>query len=282
MEPFSYLGFGVTFESIKDPPIARVWLKHTRQLGNCPIWNLNTSKKPDTSGIKNNSPANLTDIKRLLPIWCFRHTTKYKLTPILTSSQKVWGSFDTDPRVLYGPRQLSIYFRPFIRGPCRSTYKLEFVGKKSPYKLEINCFPIKPCPTINWSFIELYPIAPMYGTVTYYINHKDQPNVGKYTRHGLYGYCEIKTAHLCRSPYWKENPLPSYHLRHSWILRQLKVILLLSYAWRGRKHYIRVEPTDLGELSIVFQHYWKHAEKIDDYTNIYIYVKTKQCIMSCV
>ena len=32
-----------------------------------------------------------------------------------------------------------------------------------------------------------YPIASMYGIFTY-VYHKNQPNVGKYTIHGLYGY----------------------------------------------------------------------------------------------
>ena len=33
-----------------------------------------------------------------------------------------------------------------------------------------------------------YPIASMYGIFSY-IYHKNQPNVGKYTIHGWYGYC---------------------------------------------------------------------------------------------
>ena len=35
--------------------------------------------------------------------------------------------------------------------------------------------------------VDVYPIPSMYGIFTY-IYHKHQPNVGKYTIHGFYGY----------------------------------------------------------------------------------------------
>ena len=38
---------------------------------------------------------------------------------------------------------------------------------------------------------KLHPIGSMYGIFTY-IYHKNQPNVGKYTIHGSYGYCNTK------------------------------------------------------------------------------------------
>ena len=37
----------------------------------------------------------------------------------------------------------------------------------------------------------MYPIGSMYGIFTY-IYHKNQPNVGKYTIHGSYGYKTLK------------------------------------------------------------------------------------------
>ena len=36
----------------------------------------------------------------------------------------------------------------------------------------------------------------MYGIYTY-IYHKNQPNVGKYTIHGSYGYCHGYKEHVC-------------------------------------------------------------------------------------
>ena len=36
-------------------------------------------------------------------------------------------------------------------------------------------------------YIYIYPMPSMYGIFTY-VYHKNQPNVGKYTIHGWYGY----------------------------------------------------------------------------------------------
>ena len=36
-------------------------------------------------------------------------------------------------------------------------------------------------------YVYMYPIESIYGIFTY-ISHKNQPNVGKYTIHGFYGY----------------------------------------------------------------------------------------------
>ena len=40
-------------------------------------------------------------------------------------------------------------------------------------------------------------IGSMYGIFTY-ISHKNQPNVGKYTIHGLFGICFICFIVCCR------------------------------------------------------------------------------------
>ena len=45
-----------------------------------------------------------------------------------------------------------------------------------------------------------YPIGSMYGIFTY-IYHKNQPNVGKYTIHGSYGYRNPYERLHFRSPY---------------------------------------------------------------------------------
>ncbi len=47
-----------------------------------------------------------------------------------------------------------------------------------------------------WNIVaNQYPIGSMYGIFTY-IYHQKQPNVGKYTIHGSYGYFHIHVTHL--------------------------------------------------------------------------------------
>ena len=45
---------------------------------------------------------------------------------------------------------------------------------------------------LNYNYI-VYPIGSMYGIFTY-IYHQNQPNVGKYSIHGWYGYMQRKSA----------------------------------------------------------------------------------------
>ena len=54
----------------------------------------------------------------------------------------------------------------------------------------------------NRKWARIYPIPSMYGIFTY-IYHTNQPNVGKYTIHGSYGYMVYFSFLMSRVHYWR-------------------------------------------------------------------------------
>ena len=54
----------------------------------------------------------------------------------------------------------------------------------------------------NKKWARIYPIPSMYGIFTY-IYHTNQPNVGKYTIHGSYGYMVYFSFLMSRVHYWR-------------------------------------------------------------------------------